>query len=90
MRLEERKQGLAWEIRTSEKVRGMDFGGGRRKVRLAGCIWALYCRRGILGAATSLILHPRATHLGDLQLSPPSFTPSPLNPAAGQSPYKIV
>jgi hypothetical protein len=28
MRLEECKQCLAWEIRTSEKVRGMDFGGG--------------------------------------------------------------
>jgi hypothetical protein len=26
MCLEERKQGLAWEIRTSEKVRGMDRG----------------------------------------------------------------
>ena len=34
MRLEERKQGLAWEIRTSEKVRGMDF--GEKKERRAG------------------------------------------------------
>jgi len=35
-------------------------------------------------------MHPRATHLGDLQLSPPYLTPSPLNPAAGQNPYKSV
>jgi hypothetical protein len=46
---------------------------------------------GEFGALQSgLTLHPRATHLGDLQLSPPSLTPSPLNAAAGQSPYKSV
>jgi len=72
MRLEERKQGLAWEIRTSEKVKGMDFGGGRRKVRLVGCIWALYCRRGILGAATRLIMHPTWAIY--------SYLPHPLRP----------
>ena len=92
MRLEERKQGLAWEIRTSEKVRGMDL-GRRRKEGLAGCraVFRLSKAGGELWALQSgLTLHPRAAHLGDLQLSPPSLTPSQLNAAAGQSPYKSV
>ncbi|PMD34182.1 hypothetical protein L207DRAFT_588780 [Hyaloscypha variabilis F] len=89
MSLEERKQDLAWKIRTSGKVRGMES-GEKKEGKAGGCIWALKGRRGIWGAAIRLTMHPRAAHLGDLQLSSQSLTPPPLNAAAGQSPYKSV
>jgi len=65
---------------------------GRRKEGKAGGLYlgSLKAGGGFWALQSGLTLHPRATHLGDLQLSPPSLTPSPLNAAAGKSPYKSV
>jgi hypothetical protein len=46
--------------------------------RKAGGLYlgSLQAGGGFWGLQSGLTLHPRATHLGDLQLSPPSLTPS--------------